>query len=214
MPVDSRRDRLEGDGLPPPEVLDAWEVPEPAPDLADRMFEEPPTMHPTPTPSRRPLQTMLVVGLAVAACLVAAFWLGRRSVTPPPQPNPTPSEVPVVAPACPPPPECPPPEVVEVPLPFPVDATPVKAKPSPPPKPKTEARPKPPAKKTATLRVATGKGYDIARVYVDGVYKGRTPLPNIRVTPGRHKVRFKWPDQPDVVRRAVVKDGASLIVRP
>ena len=82
---------------------------------------------------------------------------------------------------------------------------------TPTPKPQPTTTPK--VGKTATLAIAGKKGAPPAEVYVDGVRKGKTPLPAVRVTPGRHTVRFKWSDGKEVTRRVFVADGAREVVR-
>ncbi len=72
--------------------------------------------------------------------------------------------------------------------------------------PKTQA-------KTATLRIGTLAGVSPAKVFVDGVSKGNTPLSRVPVTPGRHKVVFRWPNGKSVTKFVDVGDGSSAIVR-
>lgn len=86
---DSRRRRLEEDGLPPPEILDAWGVPDVSAELNDRLASIPFTTKATIMPSDstpRPVyrsRLLPVAGmLATAAALLLSFWLGRRSVQP------------------------------------------------------------------------------------------------------------------------------------
>lgn len=48
--------------------------------------------------------------------------------------------------------------------------------------------------KSAKLRIGTKAGVPPARVYVDGVFIGTTPIAAYRVTPGRHTVEWYWAD--------------------
>ncbi|MCA9711079.1 MAG: PEGA domain-containing protein [Myxococcales bacterium] len=58
-------------------------------------------------------------------------------------------------------------------------------------RPKPKPKPKPKAK-TATLRFAPKAGVPPAKVYVDGSLVGTTPIPNYKVTPGKHTIKFTW----------------------
>ncbi len=92
------------------------------------------------------------------------------------------------------------------PVADPGSGTPVPATPSKPP----TARPKPPtskppkpretptaptAAKTSTLVIGTNAGVVSAQVFVDGKLVGNTPVGGLKVTPGVHKVKWKWPDR-------------------
>jgi hypothetical protein len=48
--------------------------------------------------------------------------------------------------------------------------------------------------KSAKLRIGTKPGVPPARVYVDGVFIGTTPISAYRVAPGRHTVEWYWAD--------------------
>jgi hypothetical protein len=67
--------------------------------------------------------------------------------------------------------------------------------------------------RSATLHIGTNRGVAPAEIYIDGVRKGKTPMPNVKVTPGRHAVKFRWSDGREVVRRVEVSDGGSAVVR-
>lgn len=67
--------------------------------------------------------------------------------------------------------------------------------------------------KTATLHIGTNKGVEPAEIYIDGVRRGKTPLANIKVAPGRHAVKFRWTDGREVLRRVDVADGGTEFVR-
>lgn len=97
-------DRLYADGLPRPELLEQWGPPEAADDLVDRIVQRveapnlnfadgdspqplEPTMSnaaPDLSPSRHSFALPVAIGFAVAAGLLAAFWAGRATVSPPP----------------------------------------------------------------------------------------------------------------------------------
>jgi hypothetical protein len=67
--------------------------------------------------------------------------------------------------------------------------------------------------RTATLHIGTNKGVEPAEIYIDGVRRGKTPLPNVKVTPGRHTIRFKWPSGREVTRRVDIGDGGTEFVK-
>ena len=73
--------------------------------------------------------------------------------------------------------------------------------------------PPPGVGKTATLHIGTNKGVEPAEICIDGVRRGKTPLANIKVTPGRHTIRFKWPSGKEATRRVDVPDGGTEIVK-
>ncbi len=73
------------------------------------------------------------------------------------------------------------------------------SRPEPKAKPKTEVEhderlEDPFAKKSATLRVGTKAGVPSGKVYVDGKLVGRTPVLNIHVRPGMHRVKVVFDD--------------------
>lgn len=96
-------DLLETDQLPSPDILAQWDVPEPSADLVDRIarrMEQPflnvadgdqpqplepamPSAAPDISSSRNSLALPVAIGFAVAAGLLAAFWAGRATVSPP-----------------------------------------------------------------------------------------------------------------------------------
>lgn len=57
------------------------------------------------------------------------------------------------------------------------------------------------------LRIGTEAGVSPAVVFIDGKRKGMTPLMNVKVSPGRHKVEFRFPD--GTVDVMMVKIGAG-----
>ncbi|MEM6290264.1 MAG: protein kinase [Myxococcota bacterium] len=84
----------------------------------------------------------------------------------------------------------------------------------PRPKPRSTPKPKPKSQaKTSMLRIGTNAGVASAKVFVDGAAKGNTPLSRVMVTPGRHKVVFRWPNGKSVTKYVDVADGASAVVR-
>ena len=88
-------------------------------------------------------------------------------------------------------------------------SSPPRSRPDPDPEPAPPA----PAAKTATLRIGTNSGVPPAEVYVDGRRVGKTPLPSVKVTPGRHRVKYKWPDGKEVSQTVDVADGGSKVVK-
>ncbi|MEX1369492.1 MAG: PEGA domain-containing protein, partial [Nannocystaceae bacterium] len=90
--------------------------------------------------------------------------------------------------------------------PTPPSTTP-KSKPKPKPKPK-------PVAKTSTLRLGIKGGVLPAKAYVDGKYVGTTPVLNVKVTPGKHTVKFTWTDGRAAQTINVnVADGATEVVK-
>ena len=69
------------------------------------------------------------------------------------------------------------------------------------------------AGKTSTLRIGTNPAVPPAEVYVDGRYVGKTPSPNVKITPGRHTVQFKWPGGKTIRKQIVVENGYAEIVK-
>lgn len=67
--------------------------------------------------------------------------------------------------------------------------------------------------KTAILRIGTNPGVPPANVFVDGKFAGKTPIASFKVTPGKHKVEFKWDDRPTVKQEITVADGGSAVVK-
>lgn len=78
-----------------------------------------------------------------------------------------------------------------------------------PPKP----TPPPAAAKTATLKIGTNPGLAPATVYVDGKLAGTTPVPNFKVAPGKHKVKWRWPDGREVTMSVDISDGEAKLVK-
>ncbi len=62
------------------------------------------------------------------------------------------------------------------------------------------------------LRVGTLPGVQPARVFVDGVEVGFTPIARHEVTPGRHEVKFVWHDQTSI-KKVEVGAGKTQVVR-
>jgi hypothetical protein len=219
MHDDARRQRLAADGLPPPEILDAWEVPDPSPESIDHLLatlDQPPLERPMHATPRRPFFTSVALGFLVAAGLLLSFWLGRRSAEQPVVESPAPEVQPAVAAACPEPPppaECPAIEIVPMPIPVPM------LEPAPKPRKRTATPPtssglkNPFAEKASRLHIGTGRGAPPAKVFIDGKPVGSTPLPNREVTAGKHTVRFEFPDGKVVERRVDVEDGKAAVVR-
>jgi len=106
-----------------------------------------------------------------------------------------------------------------------VTPTPVTPTPTPtphhetkkPPKPPKEKPPKPqpppPAAKTATLKIGVLPGNPPATVTVDGRSVGMTPIASLKVSPGKHKVHFKWSDGREFKQAVDVGDGETQMVK-
>jgi len=104
--------------------------------------------------------------------------------------------------------------------PTPATPTPTPATPDPVSKPKPPKQPKPPkptpppaAAKTAMLRIGANAGVAPAQVFVDGKLAGTTPIGNLKVTPGKHKVKWKWTDGREVTMSVDVADGESKVIK-
>ncbi len=67
--------------------------------------------------------------------------------------------------------------------------------------------------KSAVLRIGTTAGTMPARVFVDGVEIGSTPLARHDVTPGRHKIKFVWSSGKTETKYVTVKAGKNAMVR-
>ena len=83
------------------------------------------------------------------------------------------------------------------------EATPATDKPK-----KTNTQPK--AKKTATLKIGA---VPPATVYVDGRKQSKKTPVVVKVTPGTHKVKFKWSNGKSNTQKVTVKDKQEKIVR-
>jgi hypothetical protein len=66
--------------------------------------------------------------------------------------------------------------------------------------------------KTAVLRIGTDTGASPAMVYVDGTRVGFTPL-KVKVTPGRHTVKWVWPDSMSSKTTITLEAGESEVVK-
>jgi hypothetical protein len=231
MHDDARRQRLADDGLPPPEILDAWEVPEPSLDAIDRMFTAPPMerpMHAAPNNNRRSLLAPVAIGFFVAAALLLSFWIGRSSVEPrvieTPAPPPVIVAEPAVAVACPEPepaPPCPEPafvpdEPAETPVPEVGPKRIVPRKRNTPPTPSTSQDLKNPfasADEEARLHIGTNRGAPPAEIFIDGKRRGKTPLANVAVEPGRRVVEFRFDNGKIVRQRVNVEAGDTRVIK-
>jgi serine/threonine-protein kinase len=100
-------------------------------------------------------------------------------------------------------------------------ATPPSTPPSTPSTPSTKpSKPKPPkptpppaAAKTSTLKIGINPGLAPATVYVDGKLAGTTPVPNFKVSPGKHKVKWRWPDGREVTMSVDISDGEIKVIK-
>lgn len=67
--------------------------------------------------------------------------------------------------------------------------------------------------KSATLRIGTSSGAAPARVYVDGVYVGTTPIQKLEITPGTHTVEWYWDDGKIVSERVEIDAGDTRVLK-
>ena len=82
-----------------------------------------------------------------------------------------------------------------------------------PDKPKTD-KPKPkPKAKTATLKIGTGPGLPPATVYVDGKKQSKTTPVMVKVTPGTHRIKWKWSNGKSTTKKVKVSDKQSIVVK-
>ncbi|HFE46868.1 MAG TPA: PEGA domain-containing protein, partial [Nannocystis exedens] len=87
------------------------------------------------------------------------------------------------------------------------DVKPDKPKPDKPkPKPKPKA-------KTATLKIGTGPGLPPATVYVDGRKQSKTTPVIVKVTPGSHRIKWKWKSGKSTSKKVTVGDKKSIVVK-
>lgn len=63
------------------------------------------------------------------------------------------------------------------------------------------------------LRIGTNAGVGAAQVYVDGKLVGTTPLGDVRVSPGRHKVKWRWPDGREVTQSVEIDAGKTRLMK-
>lgn len=70
-----------------------------------------------------------------------------------------------------------------------------------------------PAAKTATLKIGTNMGVAPASIYVDGKFVGKTPQGNVKVTPGRHTVKWQWDNGKKITQSVTVADGQTKLVK-
>lgn len=86
-------------------------------------------------------------------------------------------------------------------------------RPKQPKAPKQPTPPKPAVAKTSTLRIGTNAGVAPAQVFVDGKLVGTTPIAGVKVAPGKHKVKWKWPDGREVTTSVDVADGEMKTIK-
>ncbi len=91
----------------------------------------------------------------------------------------------------------------------PAPATTKKRSASPP----VASPPPAPAVGQATLRIGTNIGAPPARVHVDGKMIGMTPQPDVRVTAGRHTVKWTWPSGKTSSRSVVLNADTVKVVK-
>jgi PEGA domain len=69
------------------------------------------------------------------------------------------------------------------------------------------------AGKTAAMHIGVDKGASWATVHVDGKRLGNTPLMNVKVAPGRHTVKWVWPNGASTTVAVVLESGQTKIVK-
>ena len=72
---------------------------------------------------------------------------------------------------------------------------------------------KKPVAKTATLKIGTNMGVVSAKAYVDGTFVGNTPQTDVKVTPGRHTVKWQWDNGKKVTQSVNIADGQTKVVK-
>lgn len=73
--------------------------------------------------------------------------------------------------------------------------------------------PAPSAKRTAKLRIGVVAGLGPAQVSVDGAAVGTTPIANLRVAPGVHRIRWDWPDGHSFEDRIEIAENESKTLK-
>lgn len=69
-----------------------------------------------------------------------------------------------------------------------------------------------PTKGKGTLRIGTDPGLGPAKVLVDGKAVGTTPIASLKVTAGRHRITWIWPDGRETIQVVdVVADETQLV---
>ncbi len=76
-----------------------------------------------------------------------------------------------------------------------------------------DSSPAPAAKRTSRLRIGVNPGLPPAKVTVDGAAVGTTPIANLRVAPGVHRIRWDWNDGRVFEQRIEIDDGETMLVR-
>ena len=71
----------------------------------------------------------------------------------------------------------------------------------------------PPQSKNCLLRLGARRGVDPAKITVDGKRIGTTPISSYKVTCGRHKVTWEWPDGKILAETVVLSEGESRTLK-
>lgn len=98
--------------------------------------------------------------------------------------------------------------------PTPVTPTPVtpetKKDPAPTKKPNT---PKPAKAKTAEIKIGSGPGLPPATVFVDGEKQAKPTPVTVMVSPGKHTIKWKYPDGKTVSKSVTAADKSSQVIK-
>jgi serine/threonine-protein kinase len=94
--------------------------------------------------------------------------------------------------------------------PVPTDTPPVVTPPGP--KPPKGPGPKPKAK-TAELKIGSGPGLPPATVWLDGAKQPKPTPVSVMVTPGNHKVKWKYPDGKSTTKTVTAVDKQATVVK-
>jgi len=75
---------------------------------------------------------------------------------------------------------------------------------------------KPPEKakpKTATLKIGTGPGLPPATVYVDGKKQSKQTPVSVKVSPGSHRIKWKWSSGKSATQKVSIGDKEQKVIK-
>jgi len=85
-----------------------------------------------------------------------------------------------------------------------------KKDPAPTKKPNT---PKPAKAKTAEIKIGSGPGLPPATVFVDGEKQAKPTPVTVMVSPGKHTIKWKYPDGKTVSKSVTAADKSSQVIK-
>ena len=92
--------------------------------------------------------------------------------------------------------------------------TPPETKVTPPTKkPDTPTKKAPPKAKTAEIKIGSGPGLPPATVFVDGEKQAKPTPVTVMVSPGKHTIKWKYPDGKQVSKSVTAADKSSQVIK-